>query len=257
VVDYFSTVQPELRPHMRRIVTDWMLEVCEDQEAGPEVFLLAVHYLDSFLSTTTIRKSQFQLAAATCLLLASKFSSVVPLSALQLVLYTDHSVTVAELLEWELEVLGALGWQLAAPTAHSFLEQAAARLQQLGALEPAQVAGLHRHARTLATLAATEHAFLLVPASELAGAALAAAYRGLGLAAAPGLVDRLASLLRCPPARLLRWAAALDSLVAAARPPVAPGPPGPPGPPTLAGCSKGPARGGGSATPTDCHLVTV
>merc|ERR1712209_142343 len=107
-VDYFSNVQPELRPHMRRIVTDWMLEVCEDQEAGTEVFLLAVHYLDTFLSSTTIRKSQFQLAAATCLLLASKFSSVVPISADQLVLYTDYSITTEELVSWELLLLQSL-----------------------------------------------------------------------------------------------------------------------------------------------------
>ena len=118
-VDYFSTVQPELRPHMRRIVTDWMLEVCEDQEAGTEVFLLAVHYLDTFLSSTPIRKSQFQLAAATCLLLASKFSSVVPISADQLVLYTDYSITTEELVSWELLILHSLRWQLSVVTSYA------------------------------------------------------------------------------------------------------------------------------------------
>ena len=75
LTDYCSTFQPELKPHMRKIVTDWMLEVCEDQEAGSEVFLLAVHYLDVFLSTTVIRKRIFQLVAASCLLLASKYAS--------------------------------------------------------------------------------------------------------------------------------------------------------------------------------------
>ena len=75
VTDYCNTLQPELKPHMRKIVTDWMLEVCEDQEAGSEVFLLAVHYLDVFLSTTVIRKRIFQLVAASCLLLASKYAS--------------------------------------------------------------------------------------------------------------------------------------------------------------------------------------
>merc|ERR1719507_1656748 len=123
LTDYCNTVQPELKPHMRKIVTDWMLEVCEDQEAGSEVFLLAVHYLDTFLSTTVIRKSQFQLAAATCLLLASKYVAVAPISGLQLVLYTDHSISKEELVAWELMVLGALHWELSAPTAHTFLHQ--------------------------------------------------------------------------------------------------------------------------------------
>ena len=61
-----------MKPQWRHIVVDWMLEVCEDQEVGAEVFLLAVHYLDTFVSSTLIRKSQFQLAATTCLLIASK-----------------------------------------------------------------------------------------------------------------------------------------------------------------------------------------
>jgi cyclin D2 len=208
-----SLLQPELRPHMRRIVTDWMLEVCEDQETqGPEVFLLAVHYLDSFLSAVTIRKTQFQLAAATCLLLASKFSSVVPLSAVQLVLYTDHSVTVAELLEWELEVLGALRWQLAALTAHSFLEQLLPRLALASSLGPAQLARLRRHATTLAALAATEPALITAPRSLLAGAALAAAHLGLGLPELqPALPARLAALLHCPEDRLAQAARALEA----------------------------------------------
>merc|ERR1712165_260885 len=97
-VDYFSNVQPELRPHIRRIVTDWMLEVCEDQEAGTEVFLLAVHYLDTFLSSTSIRKSQFQLAAATCLLIASKMlPHSTPFLTSSLVDYTDNCYTKQEI----------------------------------------------------------------------------------------------------------------------------------------------------------------
>ena len=197
-VDYFSTVQPELRPHMRRIVTDWMLEVCEDQEAGTEVFLLAVHYLDTFLSSTPIRKSQFQLAAATCLLLASKFSSVVPISADQLVLYTDYSITKEELVAWELMVLGALHWELSAPTSHTFLHQLVARLRNLNMFHASQVSKLERHARTLATLAATEHAFLLTRPSVVAGGALIAAYRGLQLGGNPQMVHQLTPLLLCP-----------------------------------------------------------
>merc|ERR1712223_1919415 len=134
-VDYFSNLQPELRPHMRRIVTDWMLEVCEDQEAGTEVFLLAVHYLDTFLSSTTIRKSQFQLAAATCLLLASKFNAVVPISADQLVLYTDYSITKEELVAWELMVLSALHWEATESQCEKLADQLVKSNQEVSMLE--------------------------------------------------------------------------------------------------------------------------
>merc|ERR1719340_531376 len=70
-----------------------MLEVCEDQQCPPQVFFLATTYLDTFLSRTSIRKNQFQLLASVCILLASKFSCVVPVTTDQLVIYTDNSVT--------------------------------------------------------------------------------------------------------------------------------------------------------------------
>ena len=238
---------------MRRIVTDWMLEVCEDQEAGTEVFLLAVHYLDTFLSSTPIRKSQFQLAAATCLLLASKFSAVVPISADQLVLYTDYSITKEELVAWELMVLGALHWEMSAPTSHTFLHQLVARLRNLNMLTTTQVSKLERHARTLATLAATEHAFLLTRPSVVAGGALIAAYRGLHLGGNPEMVQQLTPLLLCPQELLLSAASTLDALVDSSRP----------SKPLPEACSTPmptpcmSREGEGSRTPTDCHLVVV
>ena len=30
--NYFETIQTEIKPHMRKIVSDWMLEVCEEQQ---------------------------------------------------------------------------------------------------------------------------------------------------------------------------------------------------------------------------------
>ena len=75
----FQTVQTEIKPHMRKIVTDWMLEVCEEQRCQPDVFPLAVNYLDRVLARVPISKTQFQLLACVCLFLASKFKETVPL----------------------------------------------------------------------------------------------------------------------------------------------------------------------------------
>merc|ERR1711981_434499 len=107
---------------MRKIVTDWMLEVCGDQRCHSEVFFLAVNYLDRFLSLVNIKKTQFQLVAAVCILLASKFYEVAPMVSAQLASYTDHAVSVVELKEWEIFVLSVLQWELSAATAHSFIQ---------------------------------------------------------------------------------------------------------------------------------------
>jgi len=195
-IDYFSTVQPELRPHMRRIVTDWMLEVCEDQEAGTEVFLLAVHYLDTFLSSTPIRKSQFQLAAATCLLLASKFSSVVPISADQLVLYTDYSITTEELVSWELLILQSLRWQLSVVTSYAL----ASHILPLLDLPQSNTCN------TLLLHAATSYSASSLPPSLLAAAAI------LSVKADASLLHRLAEITRHSEDHIERVADFLSSL---------------------------------------------
>jgi len=114
----------QMKPHVRSIVVDWMLEVCEDQEVGTEVFLLAVHYLDTFVSSTSIRKSQFQLAAATCLLLASKMlTHSTPFLTSSLVDYTDSCYTKQEIVTWELFILHQLQWSLTTTTAASVLRE--------------------------------------------------------------------------------------------------------------------------------------
>ena len=195
-LDYFSTVQPELRPHMRRIVTDWMLEVCEDQEAGTEVFLLAVHYLDTFLSSTPIRKSQFQLAAATCLLLASKFSSVVPISADQLVLYTDYSTTTEELVSWELLLLQSLRWQLSVVTSYAL----ASHILPLLRLPQSNTCN------SLLLHAATSYSASSLPPSLLAAAAI------LSAKADPSLLPRLAEITRHTEDHIAKVADFLSSL---------------------------------------------
>ena len=214
LTDYCNTLQPELKPHMRKIVTDWMLEVCEDQEAGSEVFLLAVHYLDTFLSTTVIRKSQFQLAAASCLLLASKYVAVAPISGLQLVLYTDHSISLQELLHWEMQVLSSLRWQLGVPTTISFLNQLVPRLASLSSLPPHLLATLTRHATTIATLAATEYALLLAPRSVIAAASLQAAFNGLRLTNSDQLAMEVCTVVNCPLDMLARSTIALEAVLA-------------------------------------------
>merc|ERR1712004_659346 len=62
-------------------------------------------------------------------------------------------------------VLSALHWELSAPTSHTFLHQLIAKLRSLNMLTGSQVSQLERHARTLATLAATEHANLVATLS--------------------------------------------------------------------------------------------
>jgi len=72
--------------------------VLEEQQCDEVVFCLSVNYLDRVLSALALRKTQLQLVAAVCMFLASKFNDTVALAADQLVMYTDYSITIDQLL---------------------------------------------------------------------------------------------------------------------------------------------------------------
>jgi hypothetical protein len=176
--DYCASFQTEIKPHMRKIVVDWMLEVCQDQQCQPQVFHLSLNYMDRFLSRKRIKKTQFQLLATVCLFLASKMSESVPLSAEKLLIYTDNSVILPELLHWELLVLTTLHWELSAVTSRTFLEH----FQNLSFLRAAtrDLTAVQRHADHLLAIMAAEYQYMLLQPSLLAAAALSAAVRGQG-----------------------------------------------------------------------------
>jgi len=74
------------------------IQVCAEQQCEDEVFPLSVNYLDRVLSVLAVRRSQLQLLAAVCMFIASKFKDTTPLSSHCLVVYTDCSITVGDLL---------------------------------------------------------------------------------------------------------------------------------------------------------------
>ncbi|KAL5276237.1 CCND3 family protein [Megaselia abdita] len=182
VCSYFYTVQKDITPPMRKIVADWMMEVCFEKKCQEEVVLLALNYMDRFLATTTIRKTHLQLLAAACLLLASKLRepSCRGLSAEMLVYYTDHSISKQDLIQFELLVLNRLKWDLSAVTPLDFLELLLIRLPILSAKCPdLTIERVRLHAQAFISLGAKEHSFSIYSASTIAASSIAAALSGL------------------------------------------------------------------------------
>lgn len=190
--DYFQHVQIDIQPFMRKVVTTWMLEVCEEQQCEEQVFPLAVSYMDRFLAQRAISRQQLQLLAATAMLLASKFRQCHPLSVDLLCAYTDNSVHPHEVRQWEVMLLQRLNWQLSIATAFDFIEPFLARVPW-GRTNPL----VRTHALTLTSVCYTETEFLLVPPSLIAAACITAAARGLRVRMA---VSELCALTHTPAA---------------------------------------------------------
>ncbi|GIX90190.1 hypothetical protein CDAR_559321 [Caerostris darwini] len=148
--NYFKCVQSDLKPYMRTVVAEWMQEVCEEERCQDEVFPLAVNCLDRFLLMVRVDKSQLQLLGAVCLFLASKLRQSRPLTAERLCLYSDHSISVVQLISWELLVLNTLKWDLAAITPFDFVGHI---LKRLGITKGDKL--IRRHAHTFIGLCTT------------------------------------------------------------------------------------------------------
>uniref|UniRef100_A0A182PBS0 Cyclin N-terminal domain-containing protein n=1 Tax=Anopheles epiroticus TaxID=199890 RepID=A0A182PBS0_9DIPT len=91
--NYFNSVQQDIKPNMRKIVTTWMLEVCDEQKCEEQTFPLAVNFFDRFLCALPIDRYHLQLLGCCTLLLASKIRQCQPLTVDVLSAYTDHAVS--------------------------------------------------------------------------------------------------------------------------------------------------------------------
>ncbi|XP_063709905.1 G1/S-specific cyclin-D2-like [Culicoides brevitarsis] len=193
-LDYFRLVQADLKPFMRKIVTTWMLEVCDEQHCEEQVFPLAVNYMDRFLCLCPISRQTLQLLGTCCLLLASKIRQCHALTVDLLCAYTDHSVTPEQIRSWELLVVSTLQWNLSAVTGFDYIDHILERVPW-----GAENAHIRQHALTLVSVCYTETTFIQITPSLLASACICAATRGINSPSAPFAFGDICRLIQIDP----------------------------------------------------------
>ncbi|XP_062393079.1 cyclin-A1 [Sardina pilchardus] len=117
----YMNKQPDITNWMRIILVDWLVEVGEEYKLNAETIVLAVNYLDRFLSSMSVLRGKLQLVGTAAILLAAKYEEVYPPEVDEFVYITDDTYSKKQLLRMEHLLLKVLGFDLTVPTTHQFL----------------------------------------------------------------------------------------------------------------------------------------
>lgn len=121
VCPHYMDKQHDLKPVMRSILVDWIIQACTKFKLTDETQYYAIQYIDRFLTTTLIERSNLQLVGIGAIFIACKFEEICVPSMSDLCYITEDTYTPKELERMESKFLLALDYDLGYPTTIQFL----------------------------------------------------------------------------------------------------------------------------------------
>ncbi|SGZ52953.1 CIC11C00000002591 [Sungouiella intermedia] len=115
--------QTQLKPKMRSILVDWLVEMHQRFRLLPETLFLAINIMDRFMSVEVVQIDKLQLLATGSLFIAAKYEEVFSPSVKNYAYYTDGSYTEDEILQAEKYILTILNFDLGYPNPMNFLRR--------------------------------------------------------------------------------------------------------------------------------------
>lgn len=112
-----------LRPSMRAILVDWLVEVHEKFQCYPETLFLTINIMDRFLSKNKVTLSKLQLLAVTSLFIAAKFEEVNLPKLSDYAYITDGAASKQDIKSAEMFMLSSLSFDLGWPNPMNFLRR--------------------------------------------------------------------------------------------------------------------------------------
>lgn len=112
-----------LRPSLRAILIDWLVEVHQKFQLLPETLYLAINVMDRFMSQRKVSMAKLQLLAVCSLLIAAKFEEVNLPKLSQYAYITDGACTCQDIKDAEMYVLTTLKFNIGWPNPLNFLRR--------------------------------------------------------------------------------------------------------------------------------------
>lgn len=119
-----ATDSPQhLRPSMRAILVDWLVEVHQKFQLFPETLYLAINLMDRFMSLKKVSMSKLQLLAVSSLFIAAKFEEVNLPKLSNYAYITDGACTKQAIKEAEMYILTTIQFNVGWPNPMNFLRR--------------------------------------------------------------------------------------------------------------------------------------
>ncbi|KAK6454612.1 G2/mitotic-specific cyclin [Scheffersomyces xylosifermentans] len=115
--------QTHLKPKMRSILVDWLVEMHLKFRLLPESLFLAINLMDRFMSLEVVQIDKLQLLATGSLFIAAKYEEVFSPSVKNYAYFTDGSYSEGEILQAEKFILTVLNFDLNYPNPMNFLRR--------------------------------------------------------------------------------------------------------------------------------------
>ncbi|KZV33210.1 hypothetical protein F511_16244 [Dorcoceras hygrometricum] len=119
--NYMEKVQKDIKPVMREVLIDWLVEVAEEYKFVSDTLYLAVAYIDRYLSSSELNRNKLQLLGVSCMFIAAKFEEVSPPHIEDFCYITDNTYTKEEVVLMERDVLKFLDFEMGNPSIKTFL----------------------------------------------------------------------------------------------------------------------------------------
>jgi cyclin B len=123
VANYMQGVQTAIKPEMRSVLVDWLVEVHLRFKLIPETLQLTVNIMDRYLAKCPTEKSKLQLVGVTAMLIASKYEEMYPPEVRDFVWIADNTYTRGEIISLEGVMLRELDYDLGTPLPVHFLNR--------------------------------------------------------------------------------------------------------------------------------------